>query len=151
MLHHMPEALIKEYHGQLSQISQCYVFFRYALAGILQHWLEYFCKLTKAFRYSLPRILQEWLEHFCKLTHRFQVYTTQDSTALIRAFLRVNSRFQVYTTQDTTALVRVFLQVKGVFRHTERLINFRSIFFLGIFHQQKTEILKITTYQQLLG
>ena len=50
----------------ISQISQCYVFFRYTLAGILQHWLEYFCKLTVDFRYTLPRILQEWLEYFCK-------------------------------------------------------------------------------------
>ena len=27
MLHHMPQALIKGCHGQLSQLSQCYVFF----------------------------------------------------------------------------------------------------------------------------
>ena len=45
---------------------------RYTLAGILQHWLEYLCKLTVAFRYTLPRILQEWSKHFCKLTVDFR-------------------------------------------------------------------------------
>ena len=102
-----------------------YVFFRYTLAGKLQRWLEYFCKLTVAFRYTLPRILQKWLEHFCKLTVRRFQYTlsSQDTIELIRVLLQVDCRFQVYTTQDTTALVRVFLQVKGVFRHTAGLIN----------------------------